>query len=124
MKWVKIIDKVLDKKYWEKVPERYYLSGHMHRHSPIETDDSCGNCDGANCDDCHKVVVPEHFELCIDPDDLYGILKEKIPNNDEACKELAYGDKWFAEGYRCIYPIEAELKEYYPEFYKELCETC
>ena len=32
------------------------LSGHLYRGSAIETDTSCGNCDGARCDYC-KVVT-------------------------------------------------------------------
>lgn len=27
-------------------------SGHMYFNSPYETDDSCGNCDGAKCEYC------------------------------------------------------------------------
>ena len=31
-----------------------FLSGHMYRNSPNESSDSCGNCDGANCDTCRR----------------------------------------------------------------------
>lgn len=30
------------------------LSGHMYYGSPYETDDSCGNCDGAKCERCKE----------------------------------------------------------------------
>lgn len=33
------------------------MTGHMHRGSAYESDDSCGNCDGANCDSCKVVFV-------------------------------------------------------------------
>ena len=33
------------------------LSGHVYRNSPFETDDSCGNCDGARCDSCREIYV-------------------------------------------------------------------
>lgn len=28
-----------------------FLTGHLYRNSPYETDSSCGNCDGGRCDD-------------------------------------------------------------------------
>lgn len=34
-----------------------YLSGHLWRGSAMETDNSCGNCDGANCDSCRRMYV-------------------------------------------------------------------
>lgn len=38
---------------WKKMTMR--LSGHLWSGSAMETDDSCGNCDGARCDSCRKV---------------------------------------------------------------------
>jgi hypothetical protein len=34
---------------------KHYLSGHMYRGSAIETDSSCGNCDGGKCEGCVPV---------------------------------------------------------------------
>lgn len=39
-----------------------HYSGHMHSGSPYETDDSCGNCDGARCETCRKVYQIEDFD--------------------------------------------------------------
>ena len=51
---------------WHYVSETYY-TGHMYRNSPYETDDSCGNCDGARCDTCRDAVREElHFRYSED----------------------------------------------------------
>ncbi len=34
-----------------------YLSGHLYRRSEYESDNSCGNCDGARCDSCELITV-------------------------------------------------------------------
>lgn len=38
---------------WKNITMR--KSGHLWSGSAMETDDSCGNCDGANCDSCQDV---------------------------------------------------------------------
>lgn len=38
--------------------ERSY-TGHMYRNSPYETSSSCGNCDGARCDNCSLIFTSE-----------------------------------------------------------------
>ena len=44
------------------------LSGHLYRGSDIETDTTCGNCDGARCDSCEVVTTvtlysePEEYD--------------------------------------------------------------
>lgn len=38
---------------WKTITMR--KSGHLWRGSAMETDDSCGNCDGARCDSCRDV---------------------------------------------------------------------
>ena len=40
-----------------KVKTSIEYSGHMHRRSSIETCSDCGNCDGANCEDCKKIYI-------------------------------------------------------------------
>lgn len=44
-----------EEKYEYKTLEQY-LSGHLCRGSAIETDTSCGNCDGGRCDSCEVVT--------------------------------------------------------------------
>lgn len=43
-------------------------SGHMYLNSPYESDNSCGNCDGAKCERCHEMYrVTEYDELGLIP---------------------------------------------------------
>lgn len=37
------------------------LTGHLWRGSAMETDSSCGNCDGANCDHCEPMWTVAHY---------------------------------------------------------------
>lgn len=37
------------------------LTGHLWRGSAMETDSSCGNCDGANCDGCRELWTVTHY---------------------------------------------------------------
>lgn len=39
--------------------EETHLTGHIHRNSPYECDDTCGTCDGAMCDYCERVTRRE-----------------------------------------------------------------
>lgn len=42
---------------WRKEMDLYItklLTGHMYYSSPYESCDSCGNCNGARCDNCHE----------------------------------------------------------------------
>jgi len=45
----------VDGEAWSKKSLEMSYSGHLNRGSAAETSSSCGNCDGARCDDC----VPE-----------------------------------------------------------------
>lgn len=40
-----------------------HLTGHMHYNSPFETDNSCGNCGGANCDRCREIYIVSKYEI-------------------------------------------------------------
>ena len=74
----------LDREY------RFYVhteqTGHMYYGSPYETSDDCGNCNGANCDNCrirwiiedgteplHQHPDPEDPEILVYDDDEEGI---------------------------------------------------
>jgi hypothetical protein len=39
-----------------------HLTGHMYYMSPYETDDACGNCDGAKCDHCRMIYTYEMWK--------------------------------------------------------------
>lgn len=131
MEYIDILDKVLDKKFWIKEPSSFYYSRHLYRHSSIETDNDCGNCDGANCEHCELIENPEHYECSIKSDKLVDIIKEKIieinksiDQNDAIyiATELAFCDGSYipTTNYRISWPNEYYLKERYPDFYKEL----
>jgi hypothetical protein len=45
------IDKMHIKVSWNNA-----FTGHDHYKSPYETYDDCGNCSGARCDSCHKIL--------------------------------------------------------------------
>lgn len=38
------------------------LSGHLCRGSVMETDNSCGNCDGGRCDSCREVYTVSMYD--------------------------------------------------------------
>ena len=123
--YIDILDKVLDKKYWEKTRESYYYSGHDHCRSPYETNDDCGNCSGARCDTCEKIIVSEHYEFAIPVDDLESILRSIVPSiPDDAISEMVYWDGSYRRetSYRLSMPNDYILKDRYPDFYASLSE--
>ena len=66
IEWAKVRIDGKDEEYMKRTLERS-LSGHMYRYSPFETDDSCGNCDGARCDSCREIyVLTEYGEPSLD----------------------------------------------------------
>ena len=65
-----------DEVYDELVLESY-MSGHLYRGSLFETDDSCGNCDGARCDSCKEVYVLTEYNKPILVEDKYGCIYEE-----------------------------------------------
>lgn len=46
----------------ENIYDYSELSGHTHYGSPHETASSCGNCDGAKCDNCQRVYIVKHLD--------------------------------------------------------------
>lgn len=128
IKNIDIMQKAADEKWWDIKGVSSYMSRHMHRNSPFETSSSCGNCDGACCEDedgkplCRRVQVPGHLEFSVYTDTLYTWLKEAgVP--EDAASEIAYSDycrNHTHDGYRLIWPSESMLKEQYPDLYKRI----
>lgn len=121
---IDILDIVKDEKYWHYHGKEVHLSGHMYRNSPYETDDSCGNCDGARCDYCKKIVDEPYFSFCISTDELYDILISKGVS-DGAAQDIAYNDfcrNHTSDGFHLIWPRDYHLEERYPEEYKKITE--
>lgn len=118
---VEILDKVLDPQYWYLFGERVRYSGHLYRNSPYESDDSCGNCDGARCETCKKIIIPPDIECVIQSDKLEKMLLESgVPEDvagffsyDDSCKK-------HYKGYYFVFPSANALKEKYPDKYKEI----
>jgi len=116
---INIVKFVGNKEYWS-VDTDTCLTGHMHRNSPYEMADSCGTCNGANCDYCKKIVTTEvHFSVSVNI--LEGwLLSLDIPH--DVVSELVYSDtnRRSYKGYRLLWPDEDDLKEVYPQLYDEL----
>ena len=120
MIYVNIID-LVKKEHWEMTDEWHYMSHHCHRGSPIETDWDCGNCDGARCDGCQKVIVPSHLEfscVCTELEEM--LLKKGVPK--DVAKGITYDDfyKPSKTGYSLLWPTETMLRELRPDLYEEL----
>ena len=61
------------------------LTGHCWRGSSAETSNSCGNCDGANCDDCFKTFNVYDKETCkkVYSTEEYESAKTLVDENDD-----------------------------------------
>lgn len=122
---------VAEERFWMKTMERKHYTGHLYRNSPYETDDSCGNCDGARCDYCKLVTEPAHYECSVPVNILEDILNKHFDITDDCRSELVYGDRnsYIKDGvkYILIIPSEFHIKnEKYNEsieFYKNLLST-
>ena len=77
--------------FWRKTPRSFYYSGHCHRGSAIETDDSCGNCDGARCESCKKVIIEPHYSFSCYSEVIHTDLLSQSYDADIA-SDLAYND--------------------------------
>lgn len=60
-----------DEAYISKSIESH-LSGHLYRGSAIETDCSCGNCDGGRCESCIEIFEVAHCGVPIIKENEYG----------------------------------------------------
>ena len=77
--------------FWEKQSSSFYYSGHCNRGSAFEKDNTCGNCDGANCAWCKKVITEPHYEFVSYTDTIYkDLIKQGIDR--EIASDLAYSD--------------------------------
>lgn len=124
LKEIDILDKVLEPEFWYYMMERKHYSGHLYRNSPYESDDSCGNCDGARCDYCKEIIEPADIECSIQCDKLEKILLDSGVPKDVA-EFFTYDDscKTRYNGYRFVFPTAKMVKEKYPDKYKELLEA-
>lgn len=83
-----------DEAYIAKCIESH-MSGHLCRGSAIETDSSCGNCDGGRCESCTEIFEVVHCGEPILKENEFGWLerfenvleKRRFTNKEEA---LAY----------------------------------
>ena len=92
-------------KYWSLSHGTFHYSHHLHRRSPFETDDSCGNCDGAGCNFCRKVYDDEVVSSGIEVDKLEEICKQEgVP--EDIAHDMIYNDFYSPSksGYRFIWP--------------------
>ena len=90
--WIKLPEEDV-KPFMEFTPARPHMSHHMYRNSPFETDDKCGNCDGARCEGCECIVEEAHYEAAIPCDKLEEILAKVAPElPEELRKDLIYDD--------------------------------
>lgn len=121
---INIMDKVGDEKFWSPSGAKKGYSHHMYRNSPFETCNTCGNCNGANCEVCHLVTTPACLEFSIGSDTLYQWLLEKNVPEDIA-SEIVYSDYCghTYKGYRLIWPTEDMLQEQYPDLYTHIYTT-
>ena len=124
LKEIDILDKVLDPEFWDIMMERKTYTGHQYYNSPYESSDSCKTCDGARCETCKEIIIPEDIECSIRVDKLENILTNMgLPTDvvmfftyDDSCK-MSY------KGYHMRFPNVKDLKERYPDKYKELHEA-
>ena len=102
----------------------YTLSGHIYRNSPFETADSCGNCDGANCDICKK-IPNDSIEISIPSDELVQMLMTKGAPEDIA-KDFAYDDFVgnLHKGYYFCFPSQSGLERERPDLVKAFYKAC
>ena len=97
------------------------LSGHMYKGSAYETANSCGNCDGARCENCEKVynlynkVTYEDIPINIDDENTY-ILKQLVDTRD-----LHYGYYMIEFSYSSI--LFSEDKKLYDIIHKAFVQA-
>jgi hypothetical protein len=109
-----------DFKYWRWANDRTHMSGHLYRNSPFESDDGCGNCNGAKCDYCREIIEHGHFECSIVCTDLEKMLKlEGV--DDDSISHLVYDDSATCyNGYKIEWPTEETMERDKPGFYNSL----
>lgn len=120
VKYIDVTD-LLEEQDVELVGKSHYMSRHMYRNSPIETDSDCGNCDGAHCDDCRRVIVPAHFVMRVESDRLVNFLEKKGVPHDIA-DDMVYNDfyKPYKSGYDLIWSEDEDIKSKNPALWEKL----
>lgn len=94
---------------WYRTMQDKHMSGHLYRNSPFETDNSCGNCNGARCETCIAIPDPPHWEASLYSNIYYNaLLKAGLPE-DEA-SGIVYDDFYRSKVYRIIFPQIDDLK--------------
>jgi len=115
-----------DIRYWEISNSREHWSHHSYRNSPIETDDSCANCNGAGCEGCELIIEQPHFEFAVPCNVLERAVYKLAPQlTVSEVKDMIYSDSHnyvYHEGekYMIEYPKDAWLREAHPEIVEEL----
>ena len=98
-----------------------HLTGHTHYNSPIESDDDCGTCDGANCDRCHREyenTIQMHGFDCIELEEICK--KEGVP--DDVASDMIYNDYYnpYSGGWQIHWPTWEEIEYTYPDEAKKI----
>ena len=107
-----IVEAFANKEFWTLTKPTFFLSGFYGE--GIELDNSsCGCCNGANCENCHKIYVGSEWVCEIGVDVGVEIL-ENLGYSHKKAVDAIYENVGFK------IPTCAELQEFVPEFYKEL----
>lgn len=107
-----IVEAFAKKEFWTLTEPTFFLSG-FHGEG-IELDNSsCGSCNGANCENCHKVYVDSEWTCDINVGTGVEILENLGYSHSRAVNAIYEG-----VGFKT--PTYTELQQYVPEFYKEL----
>ena len=122
MKLIKFTEKeILNPANWTLYGEDTLYTGHSCFASPFESYDSCGNCNGANCDICKEVKRAPEFRFSINGGDLIDLIKSQLPlkEHDRAFDIYDYNDSEYEVE---EFPDEDFLQDNYPEFVEQLWE--
>lgn len=107
-----IVKAFAKKEFWKLTEPRFFLSGFYGE--GVELDNSsCGCCNGANCENCHKIYVGSEWVCEFGVDAGMDILENLGYSHLEAVNAI-YEDINFKT------PNGAELQQFVPELYKEL----
>lgn len=110
--------------------EEEHLTGHMYYHSPYETDDDCGNCDGAHCEYCRcfKEITIWLKDMRYIINIVIGYLRDTYNYSYDEAKEIFTcicdsGDRTYEdEKHDILWEIEStdDIIDYYNDIYDYL----
>lgn len=107
-----IVEAFAKKEFWTLLEPTFFLSGFYGE--GIELDNSsCSCCNGANCENCHKVYVDSEWTCDINVNTGVELLENLGYSHSRAVNAIYEG-----VGFKT--PTCTELQQYVPEFYKEL----